>query len=297
MLPDRLLRDTPLRVRVNDELTLDAGHVGTDQIIRPPARPMFRQVLDYLMMKPDPTKLPSGTGIGREGVAAAAVCIRWGTYFSVLADRDKPVWSEVASQKTSRICDDEMARINIEASAALAQWVDLFNVDGQLYDRLVHRAISYLPMPKKTSRPERGLPFGALAQPEIAKQLVEATGAERLAVARVDTDHCPSRVFANALVNVAWRNGPVENIHAGRTVTCPMDRRRVTVTEERLLMRVATNRMALGMDVCFMLRCERQRHERSWAEQVLPYRLASMLLVTPTGWTLTDSSCDVRLVH
>jgi hypothetical protein len=297
MRPDRLLPDTPLRVRVNDELTLDAGQVGPDQIIRPPARPMFRQVLDYLMMKPDPTRLPSGTEIGREGVATAAACIRWGTYFSVLADRDKPMWSEVASQKTGRIGDDEMRRINIEASAALAHWVDVFNADWRLYGRLVHRAVSYLPMPKKTSKPERGLPFGPLAQPEVAKQLVEATGAERLAVARADANHYPSRVFANALVNVAWRNGPVENIHAGDAVKCPIDRRRVTVAEERLLMKFASNRMALGMDVCFVLRCERECHQRSWAEQVLPYRLASMLLVTPTGWTLTDSSCDVCLKH
>jgi hypothetical protein len=280
---------------VNDELTLDAGLLGPDQIIRPPAQTMFRQVLDYLMAKPDPVKLPSGTGIGREGVAATAVRLRWGSYLAVLADRSKPMWSEVASQGTSRISDDEMARINIEASAALADWVDLFNTDRALYGQLVHRAVSYLPMPKKTSKPERGLAFGPLALPEIAKQAVEATGAERLALACADANHHPSRVFANALVNVAWRNGPVEDIHAGHAVEYPIDRCRITVAEERELMKFATNRMALGMGVCFMLRCERERHQRSWPEQVLPYRLASILLITPTGWTLTDSSRDVCL--
>jgi hypothetical protein len=295
VLPELLRPGDPLRVRVNDELTLDAGLVGQDQIIRPPSETMFRQVLDYLIAKPDPIKLPSGTGIGREGVAAAAVCIRWGSYFAVLADRSKPMWSEVTSQETSRICDDEMARINIEASAALADWVDLFIADWQLYGRLVNRAVSYLPMPKKTSKPERGLAFGPLALPEVAKQIAAATDAERLALARADVDHHPSRVFANALVNVAWRNGPVEDIHAGHAVECPIDRCRVTVAEERELMKFATNRMALGMDVCFMLRCERERHQRSWPEQVLPYRLASILLITPSGWTLTEASRDVCL--
>ena len=70
-------------------------------------------------------------------MAAAAVVLRWGSYLAVLLDREKPVWSEALSPSTSCISDEEMARINIEASAA------------------------------------------------------------------------------NALVNTAWRNGPVENVHAG----------------------------------------------------------------------------------
>ncbi|WP_437982655.1 hypothetical protein [Sorangium sp. So ce117] len=295
MLPDQILPAAPLRVRVNDELTLDAGLVGPDKIIRPPGQPMFRQVLDYLMTKPDPAKLPSGTGIGREGVAAAAVCVRWGSYFSVLADRNKPPWSEVASPETSRISDDEMARINIEASAALAHWVDLFNADRSLYSQLVNRAVCYLPMPKKTSKPERKLTFGPLALPEIAKRAVDITGAERLARARAVVSEHPSRVFANALVNVAWRNGPIENIHAGHVAACLIDRCRVTVAEERELMKFTANRMAVGMDVCLLLRSERERHERSWPEQVLPYQLASFLLITPAEWTLTETSRDVRL--
>ncbi|MDC3985927.1 hypothetical protein [Polyangium jinanense] len=282
---------------MNDELVLDAGDFGPDRMIRPPARPMYQQIFDYLMAKPDPVKVPSGTGIGREGVAATAVCIRWGSYFAVLADRSKPMWSEVASPETSRISDDEMARINIEASAALAHWVDVFSADWQLYGQLVNRAVVYLPMPKKTSKPERGLAFVPLAVPEMAKQLVEATDAERLALARADASHHPSRVFANALVNVAWRNGPIENIHAGLAAAYPIDRCRVTAAEERELVRFTSNRMAAGMDACLLLRSERQRFERSWPEQVLPYRLASFLLITPTGWTLTETSRDVRLMR
>lgn len=284
-----------LRVRVNDGLTLHAGVIGQDGIIRPPAQPMFRQVLDYLMSKPNPTKLPSGSGIGREGVAAAAICIRWGSYFAVIADRDKPMWSEVTSRETSRIRNDEMARINIEASAALAHWVDLFNADWGLYTQLVNRAVFYLPMPQKASRPERRLPFVPLALPEVAKQIAESTDADRLSLARRDAEHHPSRVFANALVNVAWRNGPIEDLHAGRSVEYPIDRCRVTVHEARDLMKFTASRMAAGMDVCLMLLDERERRQRSWSEQVLSYRLASMLLVTPTGWTLTETSRDVHL--
>jgi len=52
---------TQLTVRVNDEFTLDAGHIafvgeGNDQqrVITPPAVTMFEQLLSYLDAKPLP---------------------------------------------------------------------------------------------------------------------------------------------------------------------------------------------------------------------------------------------------
>ena len=148
-----------LRVRVNDELVLDAGTCeevvgphGPERLVRPPKTSIFHQVLAYLQEKPDPPKRPSGSRVGREGVAAAALALRWGTYLAVLVDRDKPVWPEIDSPRASRISDEEMARINIEASAALAEWIDLYRADpgGCVYEQLVNRAVAYLPMPKKT---------------------------------------------------------------------------------------------------------------------------------------------------
>lgn len=60
--------------------------------------------------------------------------LRWGSYLAVLLDRSKPVWSETNSGAASRISDEEMARINIEASAAVEEWIDLYRNDrgGQL---------------------------------------------------------------------------------------------------------------------------------------------------------------------
>ena len=42
----------------------------------------------------------------------------------------------------------------LEASAALAEWIDLYRADpaGQVSMQLVNRAVYYLPMRKKTSR-------------------------------------------------------------------------------------------------------------------------------------------------
>lgn len=56
-------------------------------------------------------------------------------------------------------------------------------------------------------------------------------------------------------------------------------------------MRFASEGMALGMMACRHLAMERPA--RSWPEQALPYGLSSW--VTPSGWTLTETSCDVRL--
>jgi len=69
-----------LRVRVNDELLLDAGiceevqgRDGQERLIRPPETTLFQQVLAYLRTKPDPPKRQSGSMASREGVAAAAL--------------------------------------------------------------------------------------------------------------------------------------------------------------------------------------------------------------------------------
>jgi hypothetical protein len=290
-----------LRVHVNQELVLDAGACeelavphGTELAIRPPSATLFHQVLTYLEAKPDPPKRLSGSMVGREGVAAAALILRWGSYLAVLLDRDKPLWPEVHSVSTSRISDEEMARINIEASAALAEWIDLFRVDpgGRFYEQLVNRAVFYLPMPKKTAK-LKVTEIAALSDPEIAARVVQAADTARRARARSTAESYPSRVLANALVNTSWRNGPIEDIHSGEYRGYPLDQRRVTPTEERVLMGFVSERLALGMAVCLHLALERPR--RPWSEQVLPYGLAEILMITPSRWTFTEASREVRL--
>jgi len=287
-----------LCVRVNNELVLDAGRCeevhgprGPEKLIRMPPTTLFRQVLAYLESKPDPPVRLSGSRAGREGVAAAALTIRWGSYLAVLLDREKPVWSETSRGETSRISDEEMARINIEASAALAEWIDLFRSDrgGSFYMQLVNRVVYYLPMPRKTTK-LKVTEFAALAAADLAERLIQATDTAQLETVRTKAERHPTRIFANALVNTAWRNGPVESIHAGRFRGYPLDQRRIAVMEEREL--IASQRLALGMAVCSELAL--QHHHRPWHEQVLPYGLAEILMITPTGWTLTECSREVR---
>jgi hypothetical protein len=212
---------TPLKVRVNEDLVLDAGTCeqlpgpdGSELLVRPPRKALFRQVLAYLRAKSDPVENLPGSTSNREGVAACAVTIRWGSYLSILLDRAKPVWSEVKSPTTSRISDQEMARINIEASAGLAAWVDLCrsHKNQRLYFNLVDRAVAYLPMPMRKSKLKFN-EFFALAQPEISGKLIQACevgSAHFLQRLRGEATNFATRIFANALTNHAWRNGPVE---------------------------------------------------------------------------------------
>lgn len=58
-------------------------------------------------------------------------------------------------------------------------------------------------------------------------------------------------------------------------------------------MAFVSERLALGMTVCLQLAME--RHQRSWPKQVLPYGLAEILMITPSSWSLTESSREVRL--
>jgi hypothetical protein len=122
----------------------------------------------------------------------------------------------------------------------------------------------------------------------VVPKVAEATDAARLARVRSDAQTHPSRLFANT----AWRNGPVENIHAGEFRGYPLDHRRVTVAEEHTLMAFAADRLTMGIGLSHDLAVARPA--RSWPEQVLPYGLAGAMLVTPTGWTLTEAT---RVVH
>jgi hypothetical protein len=288
-----------LQVRVNEELVLDAGTTektpgpdGPELLIRPPASTLFHQVLGYLRSKPNPSARPSGSMAGREGMAAAALTLRWGSFLTVLLDQEKPVWPEAHSTGTSRVNDDEMARINIEASAALADWINLFRAEYDSYLQLVERAMCYLPMPKK--RPKlKVTEFGALADPDVAERIIQSADPARVERARGISESHTTRVFSNALVNTAWRNGPIEDIHAGKFRGYPLDQRRITPAEEQGIMVFANERLALGMAVCLQLAIEQPR--RPWSEQILPYGLAEMMMITPSRWSLTEASREVRL--
>lgn len=292
-----------LTVAVNEELTLDAGSVtyvdqgsGPCRVITPPATSLFAQLVAYLDTKPFPRDARRVPLAGQEGVAAAALCVRWGSYFAVLADQTKPHWPVTRTPEqlaqASRISDSEMKRINIEASAAMATLVALFRSDpfGR-YAELVHKARIWLPMPQKTvSAPRESVLYG-LASPEVRGKLAQTLSLEQLADAQTRLRGHADRVFSNALVNHGWRNGPIEDIHAGvGEGLLPLDQSRITPTEVRDLMRYSAANFQAGLNVCLALNHERPM--ATWLDQVLPFD--QVRLVRPSGWSLTDASCEIN---
>ncbi|MCG8425124.1 MAG: hypothetical protein MJE77_45165 [Proteobacteria bacterium] len=291
---------TPLNVRVNAEFLLDAGAWCLDadnegRILRrvlPPKRTLFEQIIDYLTSQ-STYRNYSGLRTGREAVAMMAVCVRWGSYFAILADRDKPLWAQAKPNRCSRIHDSEMARIQIEASAAVAQWIGFMRSEPNRYYQLVDLALHYLPMPLQTTTIERDPPnLLVLTRPQVADELIQRQLARTTALSPAVEAH-PNRVLANAIVNYCWRNGPVEGIHAGYASTYPLTQRRITPSEERLLIRKTSARFAQGILAVFGL--QQEQDNRTWPEQVLPFQLATHWGVTPTRWSLTERTREIEL--
>src|SRR5206468_6457590 len=141
-------------------------------------------------------------------------------------------------------------RINIEASAALATWNDLYREDpgGRLYTQLVDRAVYYLPMAEedveaeghRVRSPRR--PGGSGAGGPGNRRHSTRSGTRRRR-ASLEPRPC-QRPREHGLAQRARGS-----IHAGGYRGYPLDVRRVTPAEERELMGFVSERLALGMTV------------------------------------------------
>ena len=292
-----------LRINVNPELVLDAGYweqVELDgepqRIVHPPGQTLFCQLLDYLERSPVQGEDSYATS-KYQALAATNVCLRWGSYLAVLADRHKPLDPHLKMADyaaISHLADGEMARINIEASAALAHWIDLWREDFSHYQLLVNRALSLLPMTRKTLTgwPER-TPFWAVtAQAELIQHRMDEVKADiSLAERLKEVELYPTRVFANALVNYSWRNNDIEDIHAGRGGDYSLSHRRIRPADERRLFRATALRMREGIVTLQSL----LEAPGEWSQKIAPYHFVPDLLITPTHWTLTEETIEFSL--
>ena len=289
-----------LQVKVTDDLTLDAGRWETVRAdegwvrqVYPPETTMYQQLIVFLSaLPPWPGDRP--LRIGEEAIAATAVCLRWGTYLAVLMDPGKPLWPESGGGATSRVSDGEMARINVEASAALADWLALMRDDWEGYLALMQRAYDVLPMTRKSVPTDRTWPFAVLAaQNEVTEMLTTSSGAGVLERRRAEVEARPMRALANVFINACWRNaGPIEAIHSGSLVPLPLTQRRITLREERTLMRTSAGHLANAILATFTMACAREK--RGWAECVLPFTLVPA--IAPWGWSMDEATRQVCLM-
>lgn len=298
-----------LTVPVDTEFTVDAGtweerpRDGTTmRVIYPPHVPIFQQTVEYLNQKPDPG--PAGTATTNLGIVA--LCLRWGSYLAVLLDRTKPLWQNPGGEY-GRIEDSEMARINIEITAALAWWIELYRSDAHTASAIANKAARFLPMTRKTAPATRRahdelLPLYAATRltMDILWGLREATPAivELFDRRMTEIRAHPDRVLANCLINRCYRNGEIEQLHGGPGApdVLPLTRRRITPTEERWFIAAVSEKIAHAVTVIWILHDSR----RPWVEAVAPFHLLDLMmplggLYTAPDWSLTEQDREVWL--
>jgi hypothetical protein len=299
-----------LTINFNDQCAIDAGYwqecVEEDQtpyrLVSPPHTTMYRQVLSYLEETTRNEKIPpkSQLHFGEVAIATVAICIRWGSYFAVLTNHDLPQWTATFDPEVSCIGDGEMARINIEASAALSGWLDLMRADQPHFRKLVKAAVQLLPFPiaqlDGATYYKRFRAFSVINSAKGRRFLMDALvrdfGSEWLERERVRILVNPTRALANGILNEHWRNGSgIEDVHAGGIAPPrPLMQRRLTKAQEALLMQETAELFVPTMRALYNV--VSKSSEESWPEKALPYAIA---FKPPADWSQDEQSREITI--
>jgi hypothetical protein len=284
-------------VHVTSKLVLDAGswQLSNDHRQRatarigPPELPMFRQITEYLELQPSPPD--TYIRLADEARAAVAICIRWGSYFAAIADEGRPFAPDAKDRRVSQIADDEMARMNIEISNAISWWLTLRGTDKHRYYELVQRAMAYLPLgPKTMRRYPAGDMLRACAVAELATRLCEVLPMNETLVELARNPEMCIRAIANTITLQSWRNGPIEDVHAGGGSGYGLAERRALPRDEKAIIRQSQNGLHAGLQAV-----EHLEYDNAWppsADRLLPFMNP---FICPTGWSYSEESRAIRL--
>ena len=193
-----------------------------------------------------------------------------------------------------------MARINIEASAALSDWIDLMRADQQHFRRLVKAAVRLLPFPiaqlEGSTYYHRFRALSAFNSAHGRRFLMEAFardfGPDWLERQRAHVLVHPTRALANGVLNEHWRNGSgIEDVHAGSIAPPqPLLQRRLTRAQEALLMQETAELFVPTMRALY--HTVAKPSEETWPELALPYALA---FKPPADWSLEELTREIAL--
>ena len=279
-----------LFTKVRYDLSLDAGTLieSAEAVeILPPEMPMLDQLLGWLADRP--CKYDYGYPGYALGIGVTALCIRYGTWLSVLMDDSKPLDPRAQDGHISMISDGEMKRINIEASSNLAYLFKMMSEDEYGALEICLRAYEHLPMPQRRVKLHWGVAnalHGVLQVYQDYLGDMDPVFKERGAVCV----RRPFRALANTVINAAYRNGEIENIHAGRDSGCSLTHRRFTPRQGNLVLRSIAEKMgAIGV----MTPIWKCNLPMAWPESAagLPF----VLFGYPADWSLDAQSAPFTL--
>ena len=155
-----------------------------------------------------------------EADAVVAACWRYGTFFHTLTfGQAYPLFR--SDRSFSRINDTEMMRVNVETSAALADWLVTHAADPERIRRRVRAAHTLLPMPWSRGRPPwegEVVEEGASRAARRLESLVASLSDTPLPTGHLGpalNGDLRMRLQANVMVLKTYRNGPIEDHHAG----------------------------------------------------------------------------------
>ena len=187
-----------------------------------------------------------------------------------------------------------MARTNIEASAALSDWIDLMRADQQHFRKLVKAAVQLLPFPitqlDGSTYYNRFRAFSAINSVTGRRYLMEAFvrdfGSQWLEREKARLIVNPTRALANGILDERWRNGSgIEDVHAGSVAPPqPLAQCRLTRAQETAELFVPTMRALYNV--------VSKPSEESWPEKALPYAIA---FKPPTDWSLDEQTREIAL--
>lgn len=279
-----------LTVKVVDTFSLNAGQVeqkDDECWILPPNVSLFDQLCEWLYQHPAPT---TGYHHWALGIGVTALCLRWGTYLAVLLDEAKPVDPRTTDNHVSMISDEEMKRINIEASSNLARLLEKMHDDEFATYDLLLRAYEALPMLQRRVKRKRDtcdLIIGNILAASSLKHNDAPWYQERLQLVMAH----PYRSLANVITVLAYRNGPIEDIHAGQTAAYSLHHRRVNLRQSRDLLRFSCEQMSDIINLSFW--------DPHWPQTLSwPKRLAGLpaIMFYPHDWSLTETSAIITLL-
>lgn len=250
-----------LKIKATGQLTLEVGTLQENinkgnkryQVIIPPQQTLYQQVINYLTDAMKQEKTPPKTALDFQEVTCAtiAVCIRWGSYFAVLADRELHEWTTTLNKEVPGIRDTEMARMNIEISSAFCQWLSLIHTDNKLFRKLVKAALKLLPLPRITFKLEgykkeiwRRTFFNSKSgRIEFMESLQNAIGEDFMLQKIEEIKPNLMRILANGVINETYRNGPIENVHGGLSLPDTIIPGRISPLAEYEILTTTANRL------------------------------------------------------